>query len=260
VLLGITVRVAPLVYVGVSEIDLWDVLTRSPRTRGTTEVAMPQARSCDASYGYGRFVGWAATARRVRDSGLPMGRRVTALHSLVANHHAPLGFAGTRRRLRKLAGVGLFRRWTQPRLLLALRALEESRSSHLEYLAVFAQRRRREKAVGRRQPTKGDVAALRRPEWLKNVDEAGRRYPESICRVCGYDDVGEERWTGPDGAQYVICPCCGAESGVDDDYRASALAYRRSWISRGCQWVQPEESPPDWALNPQAAQIPGDWR
>jgi hypothetical protein len=189
-----------------------------------------------------------------------MGRRVTALHSLVANHHAPLGFTGTRRRLRRLAGVGLLRRWTQPRLLLALRALEESRSSHLEYLAAFAQRRRREKAIGRRQPTKGDVAALRRPEWVKNVEEARRRYPESICRVCGYDDVGEERWTGPDGAQYVICPCCGAESGVDDYDLRSAREYRSSWLRKGCPWFQPEERPPDWSFNLQGAQIPGDWR
>lgn len=37
---------------------------------------------------------------------------------------------------------------------------------------------------------------------------------ESICRVCGLDE-DDERWTGPDGAQYVICSCCGAESGVD---------------------------------------------
>jgi hypothetical protein len=113
----------------------------------------------------------------VRDGNRPIGQRAKALHSLLANHHAPLGFSGTRKRLRKLVGVGLGRRWTEAKLLRALQELEESRTSHVRYHDVFAQRRRAEKAGGRRQPTKGDVDALHRPEWLKDVNAADHRHP-----------------------------------------------------------------------------------
>lgn len=106
-----------------------------------------------------------------------MGQRVTALHSLVANHHAPLGFTATRRRLRELAGVGPGRRWTEPKLLEALDELAASRETHLRFGSVFADRRRVEKTDGRRQPTSGDLETLRRAEWLKDVGEAGRRHP-----------------------------------------------------------------------------------
>jgi hypothetical protein len=83
---------------------------------------------------------------------------------------------------------------------------------------------------------------------------------ESICRVCGYDDVGEERWTGPDGAQYVICPCCGAHSWVQDIDLKETRRYRTSWVQGGCPWFSPEERPADWSFERQAQQIPEIWR
>lgn len=82
---------------------------------------------------------------------------------------------------------------------------------------------------------------------------------ESFCRVCGYDE-GEDRWTGPDGAQYIICVCCGAESGVDDLDLAWVRRYRAKWIADGSPWFAPEERPVDWSLHRQMGQIPTVWR
>lgn len=116
-------------------------------------------------------------ARRVRNANLPMGQRVNALHSLLANHHAPLGFRGTRAHLRRATGVGFLRRWNEPSLLAALDMLEESRASHLAYRTAFAERRRIEKASGQRVPTKGDLQALARREWKMDIDDAAVRRP-----------------------------------------------------------------------------------
>lgn len=82
---------------------------------------------------------------------------------------------------------------------------------------------------------------------------------ESICRVCGLDEE-DERWTGPAGAQYVICSCCGAESGVDDLNRRSVRDYRSKWIAAGCAWFSPQERPADWQLDRQMRGLPVAWR
>lgn len=66
----------------------------------------------------------------------------------------------------------------------------------------------------------------------------------TLCRVCGWD-FGEEPWSG--GApQYLICDCCGAESGVDDRNERLATRYLRWWIDRGCAWTSPTARPPGW--------------
>lgn len=83
---------------------------------------------------------------------------------------------------------------------------------------------------------------------------------ESVCRVCGFDDVGEERWTGPGGAQYVVCPCCGAESGVDDHDLPVARRYRAAWRAAGCSWFDPERRPDEWSADKQSERIPPAWR
>ncbi len=73
------------------------------------------------------------------------------------------------------------------------------------------------------------------------------------CRVCGWD-FGEEPWL--DGApQYLICDCCGAESGVDDLGEQLAVRYLRWWIDRGCVWTSPAARPPDWRESSLRAQL-----
>jgi hypothetical protein len=82
---------------------------------------------------------------------------------------------------------------------------------------------------------------------------------ESICRVCGLDE-GEERWTGPDGAQYIICSCCGAESGREDLALDWVRRYRTKWIDTGCVWFSPDQRPADWGLDRQISQVPAVWK
>jgi hypothetical protein len=104
-----------------------------------------------------------------------MGQRVSSLHSLLANEHAPLGFEATRTFLRAKAGV-TGRTWTEAQLLDALALLEQSRQSHLRYREAWDRRRSLDKARGRRQPTKAETAALEEPSWFKDartVDRGG---------------------------------------------------------------------------------------
>lgn len=129
---------------------------------------------------------WRTWARRIRDQDLPLRHRASALRSLL-NIHGPFGFEGTERHLRRLVGMTDLRGgrlgahasgdWTDATLLAALAALEESRQSRLDHAAAFAERRRREKAEHRRQPTRGDVEALRRAEWFKDLAVAAQRVP-----------------------------------------------------------------------------------
>lgn len=116
-------------------------------------------------------------AKRVRDETRPMGQRVNALHSLLANHHAPLGFEATRLRLREVAGVSRTAKWSEAAVLQALEALKASRATHLDYRRAFSERRRQEKASGRRQPTRGDLEAAASREWSKDADLARTRTP-----------------------------------------------------------------------------------
>ena len=82
---------------------------------------------------------------------------------------------------------------------------------------------------------------------------------ESIYRVSGLNE-DDERWTGTDGAQYVICTCCGGESGVDDLDLKSVRYYRSKWIAAGCAWFSPEARPADWQLDRQMSGLPTVWR
>ncbi|MFC4615697.1 hypothetical protein ACFO3K_13310 [Cellulomonas algicola] len=120
---------------------------------------------------------WAVVARRVRDPHVPLPYRLSALRSLVNRHH-PLGFGGTQQHLGDLVGTSRppGPGWTGDDVLAALDVLEESRASRLRYVEAFAERRRQEKAEHRRQPTRADVDALRRAEWVKDVDEASVRH------------------------------------------------------------------------------------
>ncbi|WP_157944070.1 hypothetical protein [Blastococcus atacamensis] len=120
----------------------------------------------------------------MRDESLPIDRGVTSLDSLIASLHAPFGFLGTVAHLRELVGARRGRR-TSRQLAKALDLLEESRVTHLAYRLAFAERPSVEKAEGRRRPTAGDMAALERAEWLKQVEEARTRVPGRRGRASG---------------------------------------------------------------------------
>ncbi len=134
----------------------------------------------------------------MRDEALPLGRRVRALQTLVSEHHRPFGYTATLEHLERVAGV---RRhlwsgkpvWTSDALVVAVDELERSRASRLAFAEVFAARRRREKADGRRAPTAGDRAALGRGEWLRDPHDARVRHPSRRDRRRGEQGGGDVR-------------------------------------------------------------------
>lgn len=76
------------------------------------------------------------------------------------------------------------------------------------------------------------------------------------CRICGLD-LGEPPW-GEDEkcAMYIICECCGAESGIQDYSVKSCREYRENWLSRGGRFREPKYKPADWSLEEQLTHIP----
>lgn len=68
------------------------------------------------------------------------------------------------------------------------------------------------------------------------------------CRVCGFDVGGGWEAGGP---LYIICACCGAESGVEDSPTGTALAYLLDWVAAGTPWFNPADEPQQWDLRQQ---------
>lgn len=79
---------------------------------------------------------------------------------------------------------------------------------------------------------------------------------EYHCRICGLDQ-DEPLW-GADGksAKYIICECCGAESGIQDYCLEACREYRKKWLSKGGVWIEPEYMPDNWSLEEQLKFIP----
>lgn len=108
------------------------------------------------------FVSFSNHARRVRDSSLPYGMRVSSLRSCVERYR-PIGYFATLSYLEEVAGP--FQR-DEDALLRALEMLDTSRQlryvAHLEYAA----RRRDEKRAGRRDPRNGDLDPAKLDLWF----------------------------------------------------------------------------------------------
>lgn len=79
---------------------------------------------------------------------------------------------------------------------------------------------------------------------------------DTHCRVCGWSDPvhPEELWQGS-VPLYVICSCCGSESGTEDSSWRTALRARKAWLDAGARWFAPEERPPDWDLAAQLERV-----
>ncbi|WP_218122303.1 hypothetical protein [Blastococcus aurantiacus] len=94
---------------------------------------------------------------------------------------------------------------------------------------------------------------------LNGIDTVVIGTRETFCRVCGYDDHPDERFS--DGVpQYLICPCCGSESGIDDVTHDLVRRSRETWVDRGRTWQAPEERPADWDPGVALAALPARWR
>lgn len=81
---------------------------------------------------------------------------------------------------------------------------------------------------------------------------------EDHCRVCGLD-VGEARdeYGVP---QYVICDCCGNESGIGDETVSQVRELRGYWVACGASWYSPQRRPDRWDVLAQLTGVPEEWR
>jgi hypothetical protein len=79
-----------------------------------------------------------------------------------------------------------------------------------------------------------------------------------ICRVCGYN-VGEPLWED-NYPNWIICDCCGSESGYDDSSNESVHSNRRKWIDGGYKWFNPQKKPASWNFRQQLNNIPEKWK
>ncbi|WP_435974352.1 hypothetical protein [Streptomyces sp. Qhu_M48] len=105
------------------------------------------------------------SARRVRDERVTAARRYRALRCAVGEY-GPLGFHATWAYLAATAVPSPDIRRDTAALLRALDILETSRAARIEEIAVFAARRRVEKAAGVRVPRSDDpLARPWRPRW-----------------------------------------------------------------------------------------------
>jgi hypothetical protein len=69
------------------------------------------------------------------------------------------------------------------------------------------------------------------------------------CRVCGFDGLEWPQYLENGEPNFVICDCCGFQSGYDDlDQGISIEEYRKIWINRGAQWVNEKLKPKNWDL------------
>lgn len=74
----------------------------------------------------------------------------------------------------------------------------------------------------------------------------------SVCPVCGYNNLTEPPYDPMGRGSFEICPCCGFEFGCDDfpDKTSAFTRWRNNWILAGCPWFSTSRKPPEnW--NPQ---------
>jgi len=95
---------------------------------------------------------------------------------------------------------------------------------------------------------------------LNAITEVVVGVEERFCRVCGFDDRLESaRYIGG-SPQYIICPCCGSESGVDDVLPEWVRQARGAWFARGRTWREPNDRPADWDPDAALAALSAKWR
>ncbi|WP_234010486.1 hypothetical protein [Streptomyces sp. SPB074] len=93
---------------------------------------------------------------------------------------------------------------------------------------------------------------------------------ETLCRVCGNETGDEEHpsWDRYGAPRYLICDCCGIESGLGDDAVAGTWegtvnlhSRRGTWVTaRGAAWEDPGGRPPGWDLVEWMPRVPAGYR
>jgi hypothetical protein len=94
---------------------------------------------------------------------------------------------------------------------------------------------------------------------LNDIDTVVVGTKETFCRVCAYDDHLDDRYLVGE-PQYLICACCGSESGPDDLYPDLVRRSREKWVEGDRTWRDPEERPADWDADAALAALPAKWR
>lgn len=76
------------------------------------------------------------------------------------------------------------------------------------------------------------------------------------CNVCGFDKLEWPQYLEDDAPNFIICECCGFQSGYDDlDLGKTFEEYRNEWIARGTPWTNPKKRPVNWVMKEQLLNI-----
>jgi len=71
-----------------------------------------------------------------------------------------------------------------------------------------------------------------------------------ICKVCGYDKLEYPQYDSKGYPTYIICSCCGFESGFHDGCEEISIEeFRIEWIEEGSNWFSTHDPKPvnwDW--------------
>ncbi|CAM5564065.1 hypothetical protein [Streptomyces canus] len=94
---------------------------------------------------------------------------------------------------------------------------------------------------------------------VEDTGQPEKDLSETVCRVCGRDD-GSLLWDRHGVPQYVICDCCGIESGLGDDHLSKVRETRGYWVAQGAPWDVPKNRPAGWDVLDQLSAIPAGWR
>jgi hypothetical protein len=80
----------------------------------------------------------------------------------------------------------------------------------------------------------------------------------NTCIVCGYDKLDYPQYENG-FPTHTICPCCGFQSGFDDDAFNEPVTieeYRIRWIKNGAVWFSTKpKQPSDYNLRQQLKNI-----
>ncbi len=162
----------------------------------------------------GGVTSFPAAARRARDSGLSLPERLHALRECVLRF-CPYGFRATWHHLVSSAGIPQRLEDDPGSIDRAVAELEEAREPLLAHRKAYAERRRREKARGRRVPDEPTLTLTRFPGEVVAYCPDPERHPgerpvvvvrrvleappeDHLCPACGKERAITE-----------VCPACG---------------------------------------------------
>lgn len=95
--------------------------------------------------------------------------------------------------------------------------------------------------------------------WRRRSSARPHTAPEAVGQVCGWGD-GDAFYDETGAPTYLICDCCGGESGADDHDLRAARRYRAKWSSEGSPWFNPKARPSSWDPDAQFGNVTEGYR